>query len=105
MYKLMTLGTLLIGLALAPALSEAERATQPSENAGSAQIQSQAAKVQTTPVVEPVSCEWSCRACEPGEGCLQTCTEIGDCGSTCDTLTRCDAEHVWSENSCACEAR
>lgn len=107
MYKLITLATLLLGLALAPVLSGSVR----QDGRGPAQTDS-LHRVHDSRVGDPATsngsageagaCEWRCEACEAGQGCSQTCTEIGNCGSTCNVIARCDTGYVWDEDSCSC---
>ena len=106
MYKLITLATLLVGLALAPVLGGSVE----QEPRGPAQTDSLRVNhriLDRTPAtaaseLELGSCEWACEACEPGQACTQTCTEIGNCGSTCDVIARCNRGYVWDEGSCSC---
>ena len=107
MYKLMTLGALLLGLALAPVLSgngaqeEQDDLVELSARQIDARVSSEQGVDQ--PVTQEArTCEWQCEVCEPEQGCSQVCTEIGDCGSACDMVAQCDAEHTWDESTCAC---
>jgi hypothetical protein len=105
MYKLITLSTLLFGLALAPVLGG--RVEQPRDGLGqddSPYVSNLAGYPTTDPTLDAEfgTCEWRCEACEPGLGCIQTCTEVGNCGSTCSVIARCDADYVWNEDSCSC---
>lgn len=110
MYKLLTISTLLLGLALAPFLSAQERqgprrnaAVHPeheSANQVGDQVKNQA--IGTAVAVDSGTCAWRCAACEPGQGCSQICTEIGECGTTCNMISRCNAGYVWDEASCSC---
>lgn len=107
MYKLMTLAVVLVALALAPVLggvSGDDTLRQRSDVSGqtSAPIAAERARAQ---IDQTPSCDWACEACEADQGCQQVCTEIGDCGSTCGVMARCDAQHVWSDEACGCVTR
>ena len=114
MYKLMTLATVLVALALAPVLSGMGGDARPRDPSGAGDMARPIEVAGEAPEQDPTStnapedaktCEWSCRACEPDQGCRQFCTEIGDCGSTCGVTARCDSHHKWSDDACACIAR
>jgi hypothetical protein len=49
-------------------------------------------------------CAWDCELCPDGQGCLRACTEIGDCGSSCNVVAQCMAGYGWDETSCSCVA-
>ncbi|PRP95233.1 hypothetical protein [Enhygromyxa salina] len=113
MYKLITLSTLLLGLALAPVLGGSVGQDRHGPARGDSlhpdyldQLEHAERRVgdQTSAVLDaPVaSCEWRCEACEADQGCSQTCTEIGNCGSTCNVIARCDVGYAWDEASCSC---
>lgn len=112
MYKLITLATLLLGLALAPVLrgSVAEDKLDPmqtdwprdNDRVTDRVLDHAGQSDDAATEVETSACEWRCEACEPGQACSQICTEIGNCGSTCDMVARCNAEFVWDETSCSC---
>lgn len=101
MYKAMTLATVLIGLALAPVLSDVRGEA---DNRPSHSIEVVDASVTATDeqAAEELSCEWSCGACEPGQNCTQMCMEIGDCGDACGVTARCEAGYRWDNQSCSC---
>jgi hypothetical protein len=111
MYKLMTLSVVLVALALAPVLGgvSAEGTLREPMNAIEASELSE--QLSAPPAserrqhAETSACDWACEACESDQGCQQTCTEIGDCGSTCGVMARCDAQHVWNDQACACVSR
>lgn len=115
MYKIMTVAALLVGLALAPVLGSEFRADAFTRGArGNAQpgsVKTDASKRGglTDPGAgeadEVSSCAWSCQACEPEQGCSQICTEVGECGSVCGVMARCDAGLRWDESVCACVTR
>jgi hypothetical protein len=106
MYKLLSLAAVLVALALAPVLGGMRQAESPQ---GSVRVGEQLSKrvdaVVPDAVTDEQACQWACRACEPEQGCRQLCNEIGDCGSSCGVTARCDAQHVWSEDACACVSR
>jgi hypothetical protein len=104
MYKLLSLATVLVALALAPVLSGIHQAENPQ---GTARAGASVEPVQRIipAKAEEQSCDWSCRACEPEQGCKQLCTEIGDFGNSCGVTAQCDAQHVWSDDACACVSR
>lgn len=114
MYKLMTFATVLVALALAPVLSGMSgdaRPRDPSEAGEVIEVRRADEVVAQQGVRADVTeeaaktCEWSCQACEADQGCRQICTEIGDCGNACGVTARCDAQHEWSEEACACVGR
>jgi hypothetical protein len=105
MYKLMTLAVVLVALALAPVLGGVSPDDTPREPADVSEQASVQVAVERRPSDETVTCDWACEACEADQGCQQVCTEIGDCGSTCGVMARCDAQHVWSDQDCGCVAR
>ncbi|KIG17197.1 hypothetical protein DB30_03510 [Enhygromyxa salina] len=113
MYKLITLSTLLLGLALAPVLggSVGQDRTGPAQtdslhpdyHRDRVRIDRENSQGLSSQLDGPIaSCEWSCEACEPDQGCTQTCTEIGNCGSTCNVISRCEVGFAWDEASCSC---
>jgi hypothetical protein len=113
MYKFLTISTLLLGLALAPVLGgSVGQERTPSVHPDSLhpdhfeQLDEQErhnVRDQSVQLVAAIaSCEWRCEACEPDQGCSQTCTEVGNCGSTCDVVARCDVDYAWDEASCSC---
>lgn len=105
MYKVMTLGTLLVGLALTPFLSgEVESRRPPVEDPVVNSRAEQDGVVSEVEAAGPTkrACEWSCAVCEPDQGCTQTCTEIGECGSTCGFVMECEPGLRWDEIACAC---
>lgn len=105
MYKVMTLGTLLVALALAPVLSggvDPERKELPEVELPS----------QDLPVVNEAraqspeqarSCQWACSVCEEDQNCTHSCTEVGECGSSCGFIQQCHPGQVWNEANCSCE--
>jgi hypothetical protein len=108
MYKALTLVTLIAGLVAVPVLrggsvdlgSDREQTRAP-------EVANQLTEQATLGLHEPgpvelTSCEWACQACEAGQGCTQTCTEIGDCGSVCGVIARCEVGHRWDDSACAC---
>ena len=107
MYKLLTLGTLLVGLALAPVLTNSVDEQLQDDNVvlSPRQLDARDARApeEAAPVDEARACEWECRACEPGQGCAQICAEVGDCGSACGMIAQCDSDHAWDEGACACK--
>lgn len=106
MYKLMTLAVVLVALALAPVLrgvSAGDELRDPMSAAEQASVRVEADD--PVEIDETLTCDWACQACEPDQGCQQVCIEIGDCGSTCGAMARCDAQHVWSDDACACVMR
>lgn len=118
MYKIMTVAALLVGLALAPVLGSEFRADAFTPGArGNAQpgsVETGASKRAAAgpsagkgaaEADEVSSCAWSCQACEPEQGCSQICTEIGECGSVCGVMARCDAGLRWDESACTCVTR
>ena len=103
MYKVMTLGTLLVGLALTPFISGADREARsevPVVNSHTEEL-NVVSEVAAQPE-GPRSCEWSCELCEEGESCTQTCTEVGSCGSTCGFVMECADGLRWDETECGC---
>ena len=113
MYKLMTLAVVLVALALAPVLGGVSGNGTPRErvdvgvgvSVGEREQASVQVAAERAQIAEAMSCDWACEACEPDQGCQQVCTEVGDCGSTCGVMARCDAQHVWSNDACACVPR
>jgi hypothetical protein len=107
MYKLMTLAVVLVALALAPVLGgvSAEGTLREPMDASEASEQLSNPIAQRRQADETPACDWACEACEADQGCQQTCTEIGDCGSTCGVMARCDGQHVWNDEACACVIR
>jgi hypothetical protein len=106
MYKLMTLAAALVVLALAPVLTGVRRDDGPArEMVGPGTHASGVRAAEPSQPDEALTCEWTCRACEPEQGCRQICTETGDCGSTCGVTAQCDTQHAWSEDACACVLR
>jgi hypothetical protein len=113
MYKLMTLATVLVALALAPVLSGMGRDDRPREPSGAGDMDQASGRTNESPTIgqnmnaaeQAQTCEWACQACDPDQGCRQLCTEIGDCGNTCGVTARCDAQHTWNDEACACVLR
>jgi hypothetical protein len=101
MYKIMTLSTLLLGLALAPVLSSVGDATD-NRPIHSIDTVATTEPMDELPADEPSSCEWSCGACEPGQNCTQMCTEVGDCGNSCGVTAHCASGFGWDDASCSC---
>lgn len=107
MYKLMTLAVVLVALALAPVLggvSGSGTSREPADVDAREQASKRVA-AERAQIAETMTCDWACEACEADQGCQQVCTEVGDCGSTCGVMARCDAQHVWSDDACACVSR
>jgi hypothetical protein len=104
MYKLMTMASVLVILALAPVLTGMSRDEGPRDMPGQRATHG-AEPAEPARLHDPLSCEWTCRACEPEQGCRQLCTETGDCGSTCGVMAQCDDRHAWSDDACACVLR
>lgn len=115
MYKLITLSTLLLGLALAPVLggNVEQRHGGPAQSdspyvdgalhdPSGALAGALAGDTAANMSIEASACDWRCEPCEPDQGCTQTCTEIGNCGTTCNVIARCDVGYVWDEGSCSC---
>jgi hypothetical protein len=104
MYKLMTLAAVLVALALAPVLGGVsdDRALRDPIDMSRASVQ---VATEHATSDETLTCDWSCQACASDQGCQQICSEIGDCGSTCGVMARCDAQHVWSDDACSCVVR
>jgi hypothetical protein len=106
MYKLLSLAAVLVALALAPVLTGIHQAENPQGSVRVGEQSSERAKAgESSASVEEQSCDWTCQACEPDQGCRQFCTEIGDCGSSCGVTAQCDAQHVWDDEDCACVSR
>jgi hypothetical protein len=105
MYKLMTLAVVLVALALAPVLGGVSGGDRPRELVDVREPSSAPTAAERAQIAETLTCDWACEACEADQGCQQVCTEIGDCGSTCGVMARCDAQHVWSDETCACVTR
>lgn len=113
----MTVAALLVGLALAPVLGSEFRADAFTPgargNAHPGSVETGASKRAAGPRTaqgaaeadDVSSCAWSCQACEPEQGCSQICTEVGECGSVCGVMARCDAGLRWDESVCACVTR
>ena len=54
------------------------------------------------PLHAPVPCGWECSACDDGDSCVQSCVEIGSCGSTCSVVSQCAEGYTWDDASCSC---
>jgi hypothetical protein len=105
MYKLMTLAVVLVALALAPVLGGVSGSGTTGDLVDASEQLTASRTVDPAPNDETLTCDWACQACESDQGCQQICTEIGDCGSTCGVMARCDAQHAWSDEACACISR
>lgn len=105
MYKLMTLAVVLVALALAPVLGGVSGDGTPPESIDVREQTSPRIGAERPSTDASPTCDWTCQACEADQGCQQVCIEIGDCGSTCGAMARCDAVHVWSDEACACILR
>jgi hypothetical protein len=105
MYKLLSLAAVLVALALAPVLTGMHQAENPQGSVHVGEPLERAEKVDAGAKAEQQSCDWNCQACQPEQGCRQFCTEVGDCGSSCGVTAQCDAQHVWSDDACACVSR
>lgn len=106
MYKVMTFGALLVGLALAPVLSgglDPERKTLPEVELPASNLDAAPAKVGAKTPDSKRSCQWECSACEAGQDCTHSCMEVGECGSSCGFIMQCVTGQTWNEASCSCE--
>ena len=106
MYKLMTLGALLVGLALAPVLSggiDPEQKTLPKIERPAISASDQLSPTNDAARASARSCQWECHVCEAEQDCANTCTEIGECGSSCGFIMQCKPGQNWNESNCACE--
>jgi hypothetical protein len=105
MYKLMTLTAVLVALALAPVFGGVSADDRPGGSVDVREPASERLAAERAQIDESLTCDWTCQACEADQGCQQICTELGDCGSTCGVMARCDAQHEWSDEACACVIR